>query len=61
MNTSTQLGNISMSKKAKNRGLKVKYNYLIYSEMRYKLCFNGYTWINRSHKTLLREASPSQY
>ena len=58
MNTSTKFSNISISEKAKNRGLKhitfllVKGNYLISTEMRYKLCFNGYNGINRSHKTL---------
>ena len=54
MNVSTQFSNISISEKAKNRGLKhsflVKRNYLISTEMRYKPCFNGHNRIDRSHK-----------
>ena len=58
MNTSTKFSNISISEKAKIRGLKhitflfMKRNNLISTEMRYKTCFNGYNGINRSHKTL---------
>ena len=58
MNFSTKFSNISMSEKAKNRGLKIKHyflvnlNYLISIEMRCKPCFNGYNGINRSHENL---------
>ena len=47
--------NISISEKAKNRGLKhITFlfsgaYYLVSTEMRYKACFNGYNGINRSH------------
>ena len=58
MNASTKLSNISMSEKAEimvsniQHSFSVKRNYLIATEMLYKPCFNGYTGINRSHKTL---------
>ena len=40
-----------MSEKAKIM-VSVKRNYLISTEMHYKPYFNGYTGINKSHKTL---------
>ena len=56
MNTSTKFSNISISEKAKNRGLKhitfLFSDYLISTKTRYDPCFNGYNGINRSHETL---------
>ena len=58
MNTSAKFSSISISEKAKNRGLKYitfllgKRDYIISTEMRYEPSFNGYNGINRSHKTL---------
>ena len=36
-------------------------NYLIYSKMCYKLCFNGYTSVTRSRKLYNRNIMRSQY
>ena len=64
-----KISNISMSEKAKNRGLKhitflfSEVNDFISTEMRYKLYFNGYDGISRSHKNFIietfREVIPS--
>ena len=61
MNASMKYGYISISEKAKvvvftvQHSVLVKCNYLIHSEMSYKLCFNEYTWLNKSRKTSSQE------
>ena len=61
INASTKFGKSNFDKsKAKivvqniKHSVSGKCNYLIYTEICYKVCFNGYTWINGSHKTLYR-------
>ena len=58
MNAPKKFDNMRINQKAKivvqniQHSVLVKCYYLIYTEMRYNLCFNGYTWTKGSTKTL---------